>query len=157
MKTHGGGSSTSEISLISLGPWPIAREADPTERSRAWPSTRSFAFSVVIANTFFGRATCRRAACSSTRASDICIRSASARRCQVELYDFDRAVDFKAMVVRVVEAGSPEAERFPMGFGVRIMEIDDANRTRLESSSSAPRRAKTRTERRYFGVDDARG
>ncbi len=50
----------------------------------------------------------------------------------VELYDFDRAVDFKAVVVRVVEPGSPEAERFPMGFGVRIVEIDDANRARLD-------------------------
>src|SRR5437868_6454411 len=50
----------------------------------------------------------------------------------VELYDFDRAVDFKAVVVRVVEQGSPEAERFPAGFGVRIVEIDDGNRTRLE-------------------------
>lgn len=50
----------------------------------------------------------------------------------IELYDFDRAVDFRAVIVRVVEAGSPEAERFPMGFGVKIMEIDDGNRTRLE-------------------------
>jgi hypothetical protein len=50
----------------------------------------------------------------------------------VELYDFDRAVDFKAVIVRVVEAGGPEAERFPMGFGVKIIEIDDANRTRLD-------------------------
>ena len=50
----------------------------------------------------------------------------------IELYDFDRAVDFKATVVRVVEPGSPEAERFPMGFGIKIMEIDDANRVRLE-------------------------
>src|SRR5437899_10432157 len=50
----------------------------------------------------------------------------------VELYDFDRAVDFKAVVVRVVEPGGPEAERFPMGFGVKIVEIDDGNRKRLE-------------------------
>jgi hypothetical protein len=50
----------------------------------------------------------------------------------IELYDFDRAVDFKATIVRIVEPGSPEAERFPMGFGVRIMEIDDVNRQRLE-------------------------
>jgi hypothetical protein len=50
----------------------------------------------------------------------------------VELYDFDRAVDFRAVVVRVVEPGGPEAERFPMGFGVKIVEIDDANRKRLE-------------------------
>jgi hypothetical protein len=51
---------------------------------------------------------------------------------RVELYDFDHAVDFRAVVVRVVEPGSPEAERFPMGFGVRIVEIDDANRQRLD-------------------------
>jgi hypothetical protein len=50
----------------------------------------------------------------------------------IELYDFDRAVDFRAVVVRIVEPGSPEAERFPMGFGVKIVEIDDANRQRLE-------------------------
>ncbi len=50
---------------------------------------------------------------------------------RVELYDFDHTVDFRAVVVRVVEPGSPEAERFPMGFGVRIVEIDDGNRQRL--------------------------
>jgi PilZ domain-containing protein len=50
---------------------------------------------------------------------------------RIELYDFDHAVDFKAVVVRVVEPGSPEAERFPMGFGIRIVEIDDGNRERL--------------------------
>lgn len=50
----------------------------------------------------------------------------------IELYDFDRAVEFKAVVVRIVEPGSAEAERFPMGFGVRLVEIDDANRLRLE-------------------------
>ena len=106
--------------------------ADPTERSPEWRSTHSFAFSVVIANTFFERATCRTAASSSTRASATSTRSASARALSVELYDFDRAVDFKAVVVRVVEPGSPEAERFPMGFGVKIIEIDDGNRARLE-------------------------
>lgn len=50
----------------------------------------------------------------------------------IELYDFDRAVDFKAVVARVVEPGSPEAERFPMGFGIRIVEIDEKNRMRLD-------------------------
>lgn len=50
----------------------------------------------------------------------------------VELYDFDRAVDFRAVVVRVVEPGGPEAERFPMGFGLKIVELDDANRQRLD-------------------------
>jgi hypothetical protein len=52
---------------------------------------------------------------------------------QIELYDYDHAVEFRAMVARIVEPGSPEAERFPSGFGVRIVEIDDANRARLES------------------------
>ena len=32
----------------------------------------------------------------------------------------------------MVEPGGPEAERFPMGFGVKIVEIDDGNRERLE-------------------------
>ena len=50
----------------------------------------------------------------------------------IELYDFDHAVEFSALVVRVVEPGSPEAERFPMGFGVKIVEIDEANRARLD-------------------------
>ena len=51
----------------------------------------------------------------------------------IELYDFDHAVEFKAMVVRIVQAGTPEAERFPSGFGVKIVEIDGANRVRLQS------------------------
>ena|SRR5579859_6570476 len=51
----------------------------------------------------------------------------------IELYDFDHAVEFKAMIVRIVQPGSPESERFPSGFGVKIVEIDDANRARLVS------------------------
>jgi hypothetical protein len=51
----------------------------------------------------------------------------------IELYDYDQAVEFKAMVVRIVEPGTPESERFPSGFGVKIVELDDANRTRLVS------------------------
>jgi hypothetical protein len=51
----------------------------------------------------------------------------------IELYDFDHAVEFKAVVVRIVQPGSPEAERFPSGFGVKIVEIDDANRRGLVS------------------------
>ena len=38
---------------------------------------------------------------------------------QIELYDYDHAVEFKAMVVRVVESGTPEAERFPSGSASR--------------------------------------
>jgi hypothetical protein len=49
----------------------------------------------------------------------------------IELYDFDHSVEFRAVVVRIVEPGSPEADRFPAGFGVRIVEIDDGNRARL--------------------------
>src|SRR2546421_9846564 len=51
----------------------------------------------------------------------------------IELYDFDHAVELKAMVVRIVEPGTPESERFPAGFGVKIVELDDGNRARLES------------------------
>src|SRR5437764_550503 len=50
----------------------------------------------------------------------------------IELYDFDRAVELRAVVVRVVEPGTPEAERFPAGFGLRIEEIDVENKARLE-------------------------
>jgi hypothetical protein len=51
----------------------------------------------------------------------------------IELYDFDHAVEFKAVVVRIVQPGTPEAERFPSGFGIKIVEIDDANRHGLVS------------------------
>ena len=51
----------------------------------------------------------------------------------IELYDYDHAVEFKAMVVRIVQPGTPEAERFPSGFGVKIVELDDENRARLVS------------------------
>src|SRR5439155_899813 len=54
----------------------------------------------------------------------------------VEVYDLDRAVDFTAVVVRVVEQGSPDAERFPAGLGVRIVEVEDGNRTRPEGPQS---------------------
>ena len=50
----------------------------------------------------------------------------------IELYDYDQAVDFKAVIVRIVEPTSNEAERFPAGFGVKIVEIDEGNRGRLE-------------------------
>src|SRR4051812_40745731 len=43
----------------------------------------------------------------------------------IELFDYDHAVEFKAMVVRIVEPGTPESERFPSGFGVKIVENDD--------------------------------
>jgi hypothetical protein len=49
----------------------------------------------------------------------------------VELYDFDRTVEFRAVVVRIVEPGAPEADRFPAGFGIKIIQLDDANKRRL--------------------------
>jgi hypothetical protein len=50
---------------------------------------------------------------------------------QLELYDYDQFVTCRVVVVRVVEAGSSESEKFPTGFGVRIVEIADADRARL--------------------------
>ncbi len=49
----------------------------------------------------------------------------------LELYDYDQFVTAKVVVVRVVEPGSAEADRYPTGFGVRIVGLDDANRERL--------------------------
>ena len=50
---------------------------------------------------------------------------------QVEIYDYDQHLSCKAVVVRVVESGSVESGTFPTGFGVRIVEIDDASRVVL--------------------------
>lgn len=52
---------------------------------------------------------------------------------QLELYDFDRHVDCKVVVVRVVEAGSAEAEQFPTGFGVKIVECSEEARAALRT------------------------
>ena len=49
----------------------------------------------------------------------------------LELYDYDQHVDCKVVVVRVVEAGSAEADTFPTGFGVRIVDLDDAGRAAI--------------------------
>jgi hypothetical protein len=49
----------------------------------------------------------------------------------LELYDYDRFVTCKVVVVRVVESGSAEADKYPVGFGVRIIEINDAERSAL--------------------------
>ncbi len=49
----------------------------------------------------------------------------------LELYDYDHFVNCKVVVVRVVEPGSAEAERYPTGFGVRIIEIDADNKGTL--------------------------
>lgn len=49
----------------------------------------------------------------------------------LELYDYDESVACKVVVVRVVQSGSAESDRYPTGFGVKIIECDDANRARL--------------------------
>lgn len=49
----------------------------------------------------------------------------------LELYDYDTFVGCQVVVVRVVEPGSPEAQSYPAGFGCRIVELDDENRTKL--------------------------
>ncbi len=43
----------------------------------------------------------------------------------LELFDHDRALHLTGVVARVVEPGSPEADRFPTGFGVRFANLDD--------------------------------
>ncbi|HEX2691258.1 MAG TPA: PilZ domain-containing protein [Kofleriaceae bacterium] len=50
---------------------------------------------------------------------------------ELELYDFDQQVTCKVVVVRVVDPGSPENATFPTGFGVRIVECDEASRRAL--------------------------
>ncbi len=50
---------------------------------------------------------------------------------QLELYDYDQFVTCRAVVVRVVESGSHESEKYPTGFGLRIIEIDPENKERL--------------------------
>ena len=51
----------------------------------------------------------------------------------VELYDYDRFARSKAVVVRVVRDGTPEAERFPLGFGLRFIEVTPDDRTVLDA------------------------
>ena len=49
----------------------------------------------------------------------------------LELYDYDSYVSCEVVVVRVVEPGSTEGDDYPTGFGVRIIGLDDENRSRL--------------------------
>jgi hypothetical protein len=49
----------------------------------------------------------------------------------LELYDYDEQVACKVVVVRIVEQGSPEADTFPTGFGVRIVECSEQARATL--------------------------
>jgi hypothetical protein len=51
----------------------------------------------------------------------------------LELYDYDQFVTCKVVVVRVVEPSSAEADKYPTGFGVRIVDIDDGNRGLLQA------------------------
>jgi len=53
-------------------------------------------------------------------------------RLQLELYDYDEFMTCKVVVVRVVEPGSAEADRYPTGFGVRIVEIDEQSRAKMD-------------------------
>jgi hypothetical protein len=50
---------------------------------------------------------------------------------QLELYDYDVFVTAKVVVVRVVEPGSAESDRYPTGFGVRIIDLSDEARGHL--------------------------
>jgi hypothetical protein len=50
----------------------------------------------------------------------------------LELYDYDDFMTCKVVVVRVVQPGSPEADRYPTGFGVRIVEADAQSRVHFE-------------------------
>ena len=49
----------------------------------------------------------------------------------LELHDGGHQVACKAVVVRVVDPGSPESATFPTGFGVRIVECDEVSRAAL--------------------------
>ncbi len=50
---------------------------------------------------------------------------------ELELAAFDQHVVCKVVVVRVVESGSAESDKFPTGFGVKIVECDDESRATL--------------------------
>jgi hypothetical protein len=50
----------------------------------------------------------------------------------IELYDYDQFITCKVVVVRVVEPSSAEADHYPTGFGVRIVNMEDENRDLLE-------------------------
>ena len=52
---------------------------------------------------------------------------------QLELYDFDQQVTCTVVVVRVVDAGSSESDKFPTGFGVKITECSDEMRATLRT------------------------
>lgn len=51
---------------------------------------------------------------------------------RLEIYDYNEYVSCRVVVARVVAAGSSEAESYPVGFGVRIVDIDDDDRAKLK-------------------------
>jgi hypothetical protein len=51
---------------------------------------------------------------------------------RVELYDYDQFVECKAVIVRVVREGTPESEKYPLGFGLRIVDINAEAKLRLD-------------------------
>jgi len=54
-------------------------------------------------------------------------------RLDLELYDYNRHISCRVVVARIVESNTDEAERYPVGFGVEIAEIDPANRALLDA------------------------
>ena len=52
---------------------------------------------------------------------------------ELELYDHDGQVTCKCVVARVVEPGSTESEKYPSGFGVRIVDCADDARAALRA------------------------
>src|SRR5262245_15433671 len=49
----------------------------------------------------------------------------------LELYDYDQAVTCKVVVVRIVDPSSAEADTFPTGFGVKIVDLPEPSRRSL--------------------------
>jgi len=60
---------------------------------------------------------------------------------QLELYDYDVNMTCTVVVARVVEPGSAESDHYPTGFGVRIIQCDDANRVQLAAMIERARAA----------------
>jgi hypothetical protein len=51
---------------------------------------------------------------------------------EIELYDFDGAVTLRAVVQRIVQPGTPEARKYPAGFAMRFVHIDEKDVKRLD-------------------------
>jgi hypothetical protein len=52
---------------------------------------------------------------------------------QLEICDYDDVVRARAAVARLVEPGTADAARHPPGFGLRLLECDDASRAAVEA------------------------